>query len=210
MFSPLPALSPAQQPPPQTPPQTIEDALRELSDAAGIVFLGEVVAIRQVPGSNGSSGLVQIDFRIDQAIRGCTPNSTFTLREWAGLWAGGDQRYRIGQRLLMLLHAPGAAGVTSPVGGMLGAIPVRAAAEAPGSVSATTAAAPLIADLRWVGTRLQRSVPSTSGIIVTAQTSAPSVSDTSVAAQQTPVSVVLNMLNAFPYAQQHSGQQDTQ
>src|ERR1700754_3196406 len=75
-------------------PQTVEDALHNLSDAAGIIFLGEVIAIRPLPGCNGSSGIVEIDFRIDQAVRNSTLNSTYTLREWAGLWAGGDQRYR--------------------------------------------------------------------------------------------------------------------
>ena len=190
-------------------PQTVEEALHNLSDAAGIVFLGEVIAIRPLPGSHGSSGVVEIDFRIDQAIRNCTSNSTYTLREWAGLWAGGDQRYRIGQRLLIFLHTPGPTGISSPVGGMVGAIPVRAATEAPGSVSATTASAPLIADLRWVGTHLQRPLPYTSSTIVTAQTSAPSVTDTSVAAQQAPVSTVLNMLTSWqqPTGQQPTGQQ---
>jgi hypothetical protein len=160
-------------------PQTVEDALHNLSDAAGIVFLGEVIAIRPLPGSNGASGVVEIDFRIDQAIRNCTSNSTYTLREWAGLWAGGDQRYRIGQRLLIFLHTPG-------------------------FVSTTTASAPLLADLRWVGTHLQRPLPYTSSTIVTAQTSAPSVADTSVAAQQALVSTVLDMLNSW---QQPTGQE---
>jgi len=188
---------------PQQPlPQTVEDALHNLSDAAGIVFIGEVVAIRSLPGSYGSSGVVEIDFRIDQAIRNCTSNSTYTLREWAGLWAGGDQRYRVGQRLLLFLHTPGPTGISSPVGGMVGAIPVRAATEAPGSVSATTASAPLIADLRWVGTHLQRPLPYTSSTIVTAQAAAPSVADTSVAAQQAPVSTVLNILTSW---QQQAG-----
>jgi hypothetical protein len=185
-------------------PQTVEDALHNLSDAAGIVFLGEVIAIRPLPGSNGASGVVEIDFRIDQAIRNCTSNSTYTLREWAGLWAGGDQRYRIGQRLLIFLHTPGPTGISSPVGGMAGAIPVRAATQAPGFVSTTTASAPLIADLRWVGTHLQRPLPYTSSTIVTAQTSAPSVADTSVAAQQALVSTVLDMLNSW---QQPTGQE---
>src|ERR1700735_844058 len=97
---------------------TVEDALHHMSDQAGVVFLGEVVAIRHIAGEGGASGVVEVEFRVDQAVRGCTGGSSYVLREWAGLWSGGDQRYRVGQRLLMLLHAPGAGGVTSPVGGM--------------------------------------------------------------------------------------------
>jgi len=184
-----------------TPPQTIEEALHQLSDSAGVIFVGEVTAIRSLAGANGSSGIVEVDFRIDQAVRNCTPNSTYTLREWAGLWAAGDQRYRTGQRLLMLLHAPGPSGITSPVGGMIGAIPVRASTTSPDTASATTASAPLIADLRWVGAHLQRALPYASSTIVTAQTS-PSVSDTSTAAQQAPVSVVIAMLSSWQQASQ--------
>jgi hypothetical protein len=172
-----------------------------MSDSAGVIFVGEVTAIRSLAGVNGSSGVVEVDFRIDQAVRNCTPNSTYTLREWAGLWAAGDQRYRTGQRLLMLLHAPGPSGISSPVGGMTGAIPVRASTTSPDTASATTASAPLIADLRWVGTHLQRPLPYASSTIVTAQSS-PSVSDTSTAAQQAPVSVVIGMLSSWQQASQ--------
>ena len=182
-------------------PQTVEEALHQMSDSAGVIFIGEVTAIRSVTGANGSSGIVEVDFRIDQAVRNCTPNTTYTLREWAGLWAAGDQRYRIGQRLLMLLHAPGPSGITSPVGGMTGAIPVRASTPSPGTASATTASTPLIADLRWVGTRLQRPLPYASSTLVTAQSSL-SVADTSTAAQQAPISVVLGMLTSWQQAAQ--------
>jgi hypothetical protein len=206
-------------------PQTLEEALHQLSDAAGVVFVGEVVAIRHRSGENGSSGVVEIDFRIDQAVRGCSAGSIYTLREWAGLWTSGDQRYRIGQHLLMLLHAPGAAGVSSPVGGMAGAIPIRGsvtelAAESTAangalatassltvsasSTVAATPATPLVADLRWVGTRVQRNVnyqqtavrSETVGTGASTPSPAP-VSAASTATQQAPVSVVVDMLNAW-------------
>ena len=69
------------------------------------------------------------------------------LREWGGLWEGTDERYRVGQRLLMLLHAPGASGLSSPVSGMDGAIPLLAGASA--------TAEPMV-DLRWVAARVSR------------------------------------------------------
>ncbi len=184
-----------------TPPQTIEDALHQISDSAALIFTGEVIAIRSLPGQNGASGVVEIEFCIDQAIRGTTAGSTYTLREWAGLWAGGEPRYRTGQRLLMLLHAPGPSGITSPVGGMAGAIPIRATSSAPKATSASTATSPLIADLRWVGTRLQRSTLQNSAplaIAAASDLSTPSQpTDASVAAQQAPVSVVVGMLSSW-------------
>src|SRR2546430_4660292 len=131
-------------------PQIIEDAVHQMSDVAGVIFAGEVTAIRQRAGESGASGIVEVDFRVDDAVRGCAAGSTYTLREWTGLWAAGDQRYRIGQRLLMLLHSPGTAGVSSPVWGTSGAIPIRGTTSSPQVASSSTATTPLIADLRWV------------------------------------------------------------
>ncbi|HMF53502.1 MAG TPA: hypothetical protein VK593_04080 [Edaphobacter sp.] len=191
---------------PATPPDiTVEDALHHMSDQAGVVFVGEVIAIRNREGEDGAPGVVEIEFRIDQAVRGCTAGSTYVLREWAGLWSGGDQRYRIGQRLLMLLHTPGLGGVTSPVGGMAGAIPIRGTTTAPHAADTSTATLPPIADLRWVGTQLQRSIvyrnDPTPLAIATAQsadtTTAAPQSDASTAAQQAPVSVVVDMLTSW-------------
>ena len=73
---------------------------------------------------NGATGVVEIEFAVEDAVRGVS-GGTYTLREWAGLWPAGDEPFRVGQRYLMLLHAPGAAGLSSPVGGMDGAIPIR-------------------------------------------------------------------------------------
>lgn len=182
---------------------TIEDALHRMSDEAGVVFVGEVIAVRYVAGEGGASGVVEVEFRVDQAVRGCTAGGSYVLREWAGLWTGGDQRYRVGQRLLMLLHAPGAGGVTSPVGGMAGAIPIRGSASSLQTSATATAAPSPVADLRWVGTRLRRSIPYRDASTLLANASsdlkAPiAASDTSTAAstaaQQASVSVVVNML----------------
>lgn len=178
-------------------PQTIEDALHQMSDAAGVIFTGEVTAVRKRAGENGASGVVEIDFRVDEALRGCTAGATYTLREWAGLWAANDARYRVGQRLLMLLHSPGAGGMSSPIGGTDGAIPLRATTSAPQATSASTASTPPIADLRWVGTRLERNVSYASTPVVTGTSQQPSAS---VAAQQAPVTVVVQMLRSWQQA----------
>ena len=134
---------------PVVQPQTVVDILHQFSDKADVIFAGQVLTIRRP-----NDGVVEVEFRVDQAIRGCTAGTPYVLREWAGLWAGDNQRYRVGQRLLMLLHAPSAAAMSSPIGGLDGAIPIRqgGAAIAPGD-DATPPQPPYV-DLRWLGAKL--------------------------------------------------------
>jgi hypothetical protein len=139
-------------PAPAAEAQTVVDILHDLSDKAEIIFAGQVLAIRHPNG-----GVVEVEFRVDQAIRGCTAGTPYILREWAGLWAGDSQRYRVGQRLLMLLHAPSSAGMSSPVGGLDGAIPIRQGGVATPSAEIATPQPPYV-DLRWLGARLTRAV----------------------------------------------------
>jgi hypothetical protein len=193
-----------------------------MSDMAGIVFVGHVTAVRHRESEDVASGVVEVEFFIEQAVRGCTAGSTYVLREWAGLWSGGDQRYRVGQRLLMFLHAPGRGGVTSPVGGMAGVIPIGGAGSAPRANDASTSAPLAVADLRWVGTKLVRSVVYRSDAVpsvakrvgdradstvaatrsVDAATADPS--DASVPAQQASLDAVMGMLNTWQRAQHAS------
>jgi hypothetical protein len=136
-----------------TTPQTVVDVLHQLSDKADVIFAGQVVAIRRP-----DAGVVEVEFRVDQAILGCTVGTPYILREWAGLWERETQRYRVGQNLLMLLHAPSAAGMSSPVGGLDGAIPIRqGGAESPLANGAIPRQPPFV-DLRWLGAKLPRSV----------------------------------------------------
>jgi hypothetical protein len=89
----------------------------------------------------------------------------FVLREWAGLWAGGVERYRVGQRLLMLLHAPDAMGLSSPVDGMDGAIGVFGSGVAPGPEDTTTTPGGWMADLRWVQTKVLRTTEARTAVV---------------------------------------------
>jgi hypothetical protein len=131
-----------------------------------VIFTGQVVAVRRQSAVGGATGVVEIDFAVQDAVRGVSGGS-YTLREWAGLWVGGDAPFRVGQRYLMLLHSPGAAGLSSPVGGTDGAIPIRGGglAVAPDGATPRVAVAGevaglgvatdgLVVDLRWVGTRV--------------------------------------------------------
>jgi hypothetical protein len=147
--------------------QTVTDVLHQMSDRADVIFMGQVLAVR--PGSDSENpSVVDVVFRVDQAIRGCTAGTTYTLREWGGLWAGGNQRYHVGQRLLMLLHGPSAGGMSSPIDGLDGAIPIRQGSTAT-PLAATSAAptAPFV-DLRWLGVKLQRPVSYRTGPAPTA------------------------------------------
>jgi len=130
----------------QSSPQTAPDALHAMTELAGVIFAGQVVAVRWHGAADGAAGVVEITFAVDDAVRGVRGASggSYTLREWAGLWPGGDEPFRVGQRYLMLLHSPGTAGLSSPVGGMDGAIPIRGGAAGIGR----------IVDLSWVATKV--------------------------------------------------------
>ena len=137
--------------------------LLQMASHAGVIFSGEVVSVEH------GGGFVDVRFRIDEAVRGCaqggTKKSTYVLREWGGLWTGRPDRYRTGQRYLMVLTARGPAGMSSPVGGTDGAIPLIATGTAPIADAAGVAppdmgvGSPALAvDLRWIEARAVRPV----------------------------------------------------
>ena len=68
-------------------PETVVDVLHDFSDQAAVIFAGQVLAVRR-PGT----GVVEVEFRVDEAIRGCAARMPYVLREWDGLWAGGSPR----------------------------------------------------------------------------------------------------------------------
>ena len=134
-----------------------------MASQAAVIFSGQVVAVSR----EDSAGFVDVRFRIDDAVRGCPKSGFYVLREWVGLWTGQPERYRVGQRRLMLLTARGPSGMSSPVGGMDGAIPLVATGVAPianaaGVAPVDTALAPatLAADLRWIQARIARTTDS--------------------------------------------------
>jgi hypothetical protein len=206
-------------------PQDVETALHQMSDKADVIFVGHVTAVKRQDGEGIASGVVEVDFQVDQAVRGCTAGTPYALREWAGLWEADDQRYRVGQRLLMLLHAPSVAGMSSPVDGMDGAIPIVRGGSGPLVAGSSARVAPPAVDLRWVGAKLLHSVSYSSGrtrgvgsAVESARPQARSVAATaagsaaggalseapgsaSVPAQQASVDVVVGMLTSWQKAQ---------
>ncbi len=151
----------------QALPQSTADELHAMAQQAGIIFTGQVLSVKRHDGDNGETGMVAIEFAVEDAVRGVS-GGTYTLNEWAGLWPAGEQPFRVGERFLMLLHTPGPSGLSSPVGGADGAIPILGSGEAPLLQQAASRAQPRVTgdttvdarvvDLRWVGTRVARAV----------------------------------------------------
>ena len=138
-------------------PAATSAVLMELSSRAAIIFAGHVISIAR------ANGFLDIAFHVDESLRGARGTGTYVLREWAGLWMGHPDRYTPGQYWLMLLPARGPSGMSSPVGGMAGAIPIIAAGTAPladangnlppdESPDLNTS----VVDLRWLATHVER------------------------------------------------------
>ena len=108
----------------QSPERNISPVRRSLTLRSGYVFSGTVKSIERVaPRTKDSVAVMRITFHVDQGLRGTRSGQMLVIREWAGLWQGGD-RYRPGERVMLFLYPPSKLGLTSPVGGALGRFPV--------------------------------------------------------------------------------------
>jgi hypothetical protein len=88
--------------------------------AAGTIFSGTVTKIERRAATGGQSvETVSVTFHVENAVRGATPGQNLTVTQWIGLWASG-QRYRVGERVLLILYPNSKLGLTSAVGGSLG------------------------------------------------------------------------------------------
>ena len=100
--------------------------LAAFTDAAGVIFSGTVTRIERPPGHAGQTlATLEITFHVENAIRGATTGRDLTISQWAGLWSMG-QRYRIGERVVLLLYPASKLGLTSWVGGELGRFAIDA------------------------------------------------------------------------------------
>jgi hypothetical protein len=93
--------------------------LRPLTRSSGYIFAGTVKSVERAAPKGNGVGTVQINFHVDQGIRGVRTGQMLVIREWAGLWESGE-RYRPGERVLLFLYPPSKLGLTSPVGGPRG------------------------------------------------------------------------------------------
>src|SRR6266568_4925315 len=92
-------------------------SLRQMTRDSGYIFAGKVTGIERVADSlTADVSTVRITFQVEQGIRGVRTGQTLVIREWVGLWEQGE-RYRLGERVLLLLYRPSQLGLTSPVAG---------------------------------------------------------------------------------------------
>jgi hypothetical protein len=167
---------PGGPPAPETVPPKIAQALTSMAQQAAVIFTGQVRSIDH----EEAHGYVDVSFTVEQALRG-TSATRYVLREWAGLWIGQPERYRLGERMLLLLRSRSRSGFSSPVGGLDGALPILSGSLPPlpdstGQIPADRGNASqsgldpssLCVDLRWIATRVQRTPVASSNRAFTA------------------------------------------
>lgn len=100
--------------------ETAPLSLQTVTRAAGLIFKGQVTKVERVPSNSGSAEVMQITFRVSQAVRGTRTGQMLTIREWAGLWQHRGEQYRVGEKVMLFLYRNNQAGITSPIGGRAG------------------------------------------------------------------------------------------
>ena len=134
------------------PPAPLPIQLQRIASGAGTIFSGRVVSV--VPASVAHPervATVTVTFKVENAVRAVKAGQIYSFREWAGLWSAGE-RYRVGQHLMLFLYPPGRLGLTSPVGGRSGVLPVDSKGRVllppqpllPGAPRPTAARTPLL------------------------------------------------------------------
>lgn len=71
------------------------DDFQKTVQRSGLIFEGTVTAVQcEFAGTSGRSPqprAYRISFQVKQGLRGVATGATLTIREWAGLWAPGQQ-----------------------------------------------------------------------------------------------------------------------
>jgi hypothetical protein len=132
----LSSLAAAQQSDQAAAERVLGPQWKQLSRRAGLIFAGTVLPsaaqtlttqtlATKTPSANrpvpGTTSVVELSFRVDEAIAGVERGQILTIHEWAGAWAM-HRPMTSGQRILIFLYPPSRLGLTSPVGGSLGQI----------------------------------------------------------------------------------------
>ena len=101
-------------------------AFRQIIRSSAMIFAGTVLRVEHLRADPGSSvEITQISFRVQTAIRGTHRRQLIRIREWGGLWNGGE-RYVLGENVVLFLYPNSKLGLTSPVGGPAGRFQVDA------------------------------------------------------------------------------------
>lgn len=100
---------------------------RQVARAAGLIFTGTVVSVRShAPSQASPVATVEAKFLVDRGIAGAHSGQVVTIREWAAVWPMQRPMRRDGSLALFFFYPPSAAGLTSPVGGPVGQVPLDA------------------------------------------------------------------------------------
>ncbi len=104
---------------------------KQLSRRAGMIFAGTVLTAATQTGItqtaapdravSAAAPMVQLSFRVHQAIAGVEQGQILTIHEWAGAWSM-HRSMSSGQHILIFLYPLSRLGFTSPVGGSLGQV----------------------------------------------------------------------------------------
>ena len=94
-------------------------AFYQMTRAAGMIFSGQVTSVAPASPPGSAVRTVAITFHVERAIRGVSAGQDLTMFQWIGMWTSG-QRYRVGDRALLLLYPPSKLGLTSSVAGAMG------------------------------------------------------------------------------------------
>ncbi len=111
---------------------------KQLSRRAGMIFAGTVLTAATQTGItqtaapdravSAAAPIVQISFRVDQAIAGVEQGQILTIHEWAGAWSM-HRPMSSGQHILIFLYPLSRLGFTSPVGGSLGQVALESSGK---------------------------------------------------------------------------------
>jgi hypothetical protein len=102
---------------------------KQISRSAGMIFSGTVLEVETRPATKDRPlPLVLVKFRVDRAIAGVRSGQLLTVREWAGAWST-HRAIRSGERMLIFFYPPSRLGLTSPVGGLFGQVPLDSRGE---------------------------------------------------------------------------------
>jgi hypothetical protein len=123
------------------PPASLGAALESVASRAAVAFTGRVIRLER------TGDVLEVSFAVESPLIG-NPGSTYTVREWAGLSPLGQSHYTMGERVAIFLHAPGKSGLSSPVDGQEGIVPI---------LQESAEQQPLL-DMRRLGTRVVRAM----------------------------------------------------
>ena len=99
---------------------------KQITRAAGMIFSGTVLEVSNKPVTESNPiPTIEAKFRVSRAIAGVQAGQVLTVREWAS--AGPTQRgMQAGQQTLLFFYPASSLGLTSPVAGPVGQVPLDA------------------------------------------------------------------------------------